>query len=87
MSEGEKPFVVNRQEEPKDPLDRQKQALMRHPQLKPETWRPCWKMDQVLKGRGKDDTEVEHSEVSKVGLTEQEAHRIECNRRRCQPKA
>jgi len=38
-------------------------------------------------GRGKDDTEVEHSEVSKVGPTDQEAHRIECNRRRCQPKA
>ncbi len=57
LIEGEKPFVVNRQEDPKDPLERrQKQVLMRHPQLKPETWRPCWKMDQVLKGRGKDDT-------------------------------
>ncbi len=57
MIEGEKPFVVNRQEDPKDPLEtRQKQVLMRHPQLKPETWRLCWKMDQVLKGRGKDDT-------------------------------
>ncbi len=79
--------MVNRQEEPKDPLERQKQAPKRHPQLKPETWRPCWKMDQVLKGRGKDNIEVEHSEVSKVGPTDQEAHRIECNRRRCQPKA
>ena len=79
--------MVNRQEEPKEPLERQMQAPKRHPQLKPETWRPCWKMDQVLKGRGKDDTEVEHSEVLKVGPTNQEAHRIECNRRRCQPKA
>jgi len=45
LTEVEKPFVANRQEEPKEPLERQMQALMRHLQVKLESWRPCWKMD------------------------------------------
>jgi hypothetical protein len=87
LTEVEKPFVANRQEEPKEPLEKLMQAPKRHLQVKPESGRPCWKMDQVLKGRGMEDTEVEHSGVSKVGPTDQEAHRRECSRRRCQPKA
>ncbi len=48
----------NPQEEPREHQAEQIPPLKHHPQSKPESWRLCWKMVKVLKGRGKDDTEA-----------------------------
>ncbi len=77
----------NPQEEPRERQAEQIPLPKRHPQSKPESWRLCWKMVKVLKGRGKDYTEAEHSGGSTKGPTDREARTKGCNRRRCQPKA
>ena len=59
----------NPQEELREHQAEQIPPPKHHPQSKPESWRLCWKMVKVLKGRGKDDTEAEHSGGSTMGPT------------------
>ena len=77
----------NPQEELRERQAEQKPPPKHHPQSKPESWRLCWKMVKVLKGRGKDDTEAEHSGGLTTGPTDREVRMRECNRRRCRPTA
>ena len=76
----------NPQEEPRERQAEQIPSPKHHPQSKSESWRLCWKMVKVLKGRGKDDTKAEHSGGLTTGPTNREVCTRELNWRRCRPK-